>query len=162
MSLRAIPSQPGPVPKGPPRPGGHALSGAPAAGHTPVWSRAFPRRRVVQAAVGAAGLALAAPLLRPASALAQSGPRPIPGGERFLGPGTELFHVFLNAPGFEQAVITDFDGLLASMHAQGTGTGTDTKTGQTERLLFDADMRLMSGTFRALDGTTHRGSFGFV
>jgi hypothetical protein len=79
-----------------------------------------------------------------------------------LGLGTELFHVFLNAPGFEQSTITDFDGLIASMHARGTGTGTDTRTGRTERLLFDADMRLMIGTFRALDGTTHRGSFGFI
>ena len=124
--------------------------------------RALSRRRFVRVAAGAAGAALGSRLLRPAQAQAASGPRPIPGGIQLFGPGSEVYHVFFNEPGNEQATITDFTGLIASMHGQGTGTGTDLKSGKTESLLFDADMRIMRGTFRGLDGRTHQGSFGFI
>jgi hypothetical protein len=50
----------------------------------------------------------------PALAARRAGePRPIPGGTEFLGPGTELFHVFAPGAG-EPNTITDFNGFAGS------------------------------------------------
>jgi hypothetical protein len=89
-------------------------------------------------------------------------PRPIPGGVQPFGPGTEVFHVFLPGPGAEPSTITDFHGNVALANVDGTGTGTDTTTGNTTSLLFDVDMRFMQGTFIATDGNTHKGTFTFI
>jgi hypothetical protein len=86
-------------------------------------------------------------------------PRPIPGG---IDVGGKTFHVFTPASGVEPSTITDFDGVVGIANIGGTGTGTDTATGKTTSLVFDADMRFMKGTFVALDGDEHRGTFGFV
>jgi hypothetical protein len=44
----------------------------------------------------------------------------------------------------------------------GTGTGTDTTTGATMKLLSDIDVRFMKGIFTGADGATHTGTFGFI
>ena len=44
---------------------------------------------------------------------------------------------------------------------QGTGTATN-PDGTTETLLFDTDMRFMSGVYVGQDGAVHKGAFGFV
>ncbi|HEX5415349.1 MAG TPA: twin-arginine translocation signal domain-containing protein [Chloroflexota bacterium] len=121
------------------------------------------RRRFLQRAVGAAGLAVTSSLWLPSlSYAAESSPRPISGGFQPLGPGTELFHVYLGE-GVENSTITDFDGVIGVAVVGGTGTGTNTRTGATSRLIFDGtDMRFMQGTYVGADGKQHQGSFGFV
>src|SRR5205823_5318043 len=67
-------------------------------------------------------------------------------------------------PGFgvENSSITDFDGAIGFADVQGTGTGTDRLTGQSETLLFDSDMRFMRGVYVGQDGGVRRGTFAFV
>lgn len=95
-------------------------------------------------------------------------PKPIPGGIVVGGVG---FHVSGNdhqtagdptTPVLECSTITDFDGVLASWHHQGSGTGTDLTSGQTYPLVFDTDMRFMQGRYVAEDGNTYEDTFGFV
>ena len=135
-------------------------------GHSHFWQRAamVSRRQFVKTSAGAAGAVLASGLWMPTSVLAANDPmpRPIPGGVQPFGPGTEVFHVFLPGPGAEPSTITDFHGNVALANVDGTGTGTDTTTGNTTSLLFDVDMRFMQGTFIATDGNTHKGTFSFV
>jgi hypothetical protein len=57
--------------------------------------------------------------------------------------------------------IADFNGFVGVADVQGTGTATN-PDGSTETLLYDTDMRFMSGTYVGKDGHTYRGSFGFV
>jgi len=89
-------------------------------------------------------------------------PRPIPGGIQPFGPGTEVFHIFLPGRGAEPSTITDFHGFIGIADTQGTGTGTDTRTGATTTLLFDNDTRFMQGVYIGVDGKKHRGTFGFI
>ena len=65
-------------------------------------------------------------------------------------------------PGLELATITDFDGTIGVTDVQGTGKGTNTRTGQTMDLLFDSDMRFMKGTYIGVDGQRRTGTFGFI
>ena len=136
------------------------------AGHLHLWQRALSRRRFVQAAAGATVGVLAAdlwaPLLPRVAEAAGSDPKPIPDGIQPFGAGTETFHLFLPAPGFNPSTITDFSGLFAFAEVQGTGTGTDTSTGATTPLLFDADMRFYDGAYLGMDGRPYAGTFGFV
>ena len=95
-------------------------------------------------------------------------PKPIPGGTAF-GPTTYHFYAQnhetpgdKSTPLLEQSSITDFDGIVASAHLQGTGTGTDLTTGIDMPLVFDADMRVMQGTYVAMDGETYEDTFGFI
>lgn len=119
-----------------------------------------PSRRQILAAgagLGAAGV-LGGQVLGagPALAARRAGqPRPIPGGTRFLGPGTELFHVFLPGVG-EPITITDFNGFSGAGHITGTGTGAHTG------LTFDVDNRFMTGEYIALDGRHFNATFGFL
>jgi hypothetical protein len=57
--------------------------------------------------------------------------------------------------------ITDFNGFIGVADVQGTGTGHN-PDGTTETLLFDTDMRFMSGVYIGRDGRVHQGTFGFV
>lgn len=125
---------------------------------------------------GTAALAMGAGLLRGSLASAAprgtSSPKPIPGGLDFFqlltGTPGPLFHVLpptLYLPDGstnEPSTITDFNGFLAAAEIQGTGTATDTSTGETTQLTFDVDMRFMDGVYVGEDGRTRRGTFGFI
>ena len=128
---------------------------------------------------GGASTALGAGLLRPNFASVNDddsdneraacvGPNPIPGGVTGLKPfGIFIHHNPLNpatplADINDPSQITDFDGFVGLTHIRGGGTGTDTMTGATRRLAFQADMGFSQGKFIGTDGRQHRGTFAFV
>jgi hypothetical protein len=94
-------------------------------------------------------------------------PKPIPPGFEMNG---QQFHVYLNEQGNEPSTITDFRGLVAINHLQGMGTvirggpngGLATPTTSGDRIGYDADMRIMKGTYVGEDGQEHEGTFGFI
>ncbi len=133
-------------------------------GHGHFWERALTRRGFLTTAAGTLGLALGSNLWLPElvyAAKRAAAPKPIPGGIQFLGPGTELFHVFLPERGNELSTITDFHGFIGAAQILGNGTGTNPKTRATRRLFFDADMRFMRGHYISVDGRERQGTFGF-
>lgn len=134
------------------------------------------RRNLIR---GVAGTALGANLLGPRLAYAHDedddnehepcvGPNPIPGGVNGLKPfGIFIHHNPLNpatplANINDPSQITDFDGFVGLTHIRGGGTGTDTATGATTRLAFQADMGFSQGTFMGTDGRRHKGTLAFV
>ena len=99
-------------------------------GHAHFWSRVFSRRNFIAGAVGAAGLAMAPTLWFPTEAEAEGtapglfcspSPSPILGGMELLGPDTELFHIFLPAPGSEVSTVGNFKGSVGLASGHGTG-----------------------------------------
>ena len=126
---------------------------------------------------GAAGAAMGASLLHPTSAYAWHdddnkpcrGPiiNPIPGGVApFKQLGVFIHHNPLNpavavANINDPSQITDFDGLVGLTHIRGGGTGTDTTTGVTTPLAYQADMGFSQGKFIGTDGRQHKGTFAF-
>src|SRR5207247_6081128 len=64
-------------------------------------------------------------------------------------------------PGMDASSITDFNGFVGVADVQGSGTATN-PDGSTETLLFDTDMRFMTGTYVGKDGHIYRGALGFV
>jgi hypothetical protein len=122
--------------------------------------RHAPSRRQFLAAgagLGAAGV-LGTQVIGAGPALAArhaADPRPIPGGTRFLGPGTELFHVFAPGAG-EPNTITDFKGFVGVAHITGTGAGANAG------LSFDVDNRFITGEYIALNGQHANATFGFL
>jgi hypothetical protein len=103
-------------------------------------------------------------------------PLPLPGG--FANPTGGPF-VHLNLPGPADApppnpptspqpstndpsMINDFDGELAVAKVQGSGTRTNTVTGATSTLFFEVDLRFVQGTYQAVDGQFHHGTFALV
>src|SRR5689334_115464 len=120
------------------------------------------RRGFLGRMAGGAGVLVGASLLGGRAAVAaphggtNPAPKPIPGG--FTVDGI-TFHA--TSFGDEPAVITDFQGMTGVADVQGTGTATN-PDGSTETLLFDTDMRFMTGTYVGKDGKIYRGSFGFV
>ena len=137
-------------------------------GHPHFWQRALSRRQFVRTVGGTAAtsLALGSGLLgrglSPAWAGTSALPKPIKGGIQPFGPGTEVFHVFLPGQGNEPSTIRDLKGLVGLANVSGAGTGTHKPTGETKRLVFDADCRFMQGSYVGRDGELHRGTFGFV
>jgi len=134
------------------------------------------RRSLIRAA---AGTALGAGLLRPKLVYAIDddddsehtaciSPNPIPGGVTALKPfGIFVHHNPLNPATpltdiHDPSQITDFDGFVGLTHIRGGGTGTDTATGATTRLAFQADMGFSQGKFIGTDGRQHRGTLAFV
>ena len=128
---------------------------------------------------GAAGAVLGAGLLRPTSTEAHddddesehgacAGPNPIPGGITALKPfGIFVHHNPLNPATLlaninDPSQITDFDGFVGLTHIRGGGMGTDTATGASTRLAFQADMGFSQGRFIGSDGRHHKGTFAFV
>src|SRR5262249_18650709 len=90
-----------------------------------------------------------------------AGPRPLPGG--FFVPGAGAFvHHFPPGSANEPSQISDFRGLVANTRVTGTGTGTDTLTGDTTPLTFQVDMGIMNGRYIGQDNRRHRGSFAFI
>jgi hypothetical protein len=139
--------------------------------------RRMNRRNLI---CGAAGTIVGASLLRPTPAFADrdddhDGPRcnlasPIPGGVVPFKPfGVPVHHNPLN-PANRLAVagisdpsqITDFDGFVGLTHIRGGGIGTNTETGATSTLAFQADMGFGQGKFIGIDGRQHNASFAFV
>jgi hypothetical protein len=134
------------------------------------------RRNLIR---GAAGTALGAGLLRPELLYADDddgdsehadclGPNPIPGGVTALKPfGIFVHHNPLTptvplANISDPSQVTDFDGFVGLTHIRGGGTGTDTETGVSTRLAFQADMGFSQGKFIGTDGRRHTGTFAFV
>ena len=121
------------------------------------------RRAFLGSTAGATGAVLGAGLLQPAVALA-GGPRtdstPNPSAHKeTIGPAT--FSLTFPAPGTDVSSITDFKGFMGFSDVRGTGTATYAN-GSTETLLYDTDMRFMTGTYVAKDGHVYNGTFGFV
>ncbi len=87
---------------------------------------------------------------------------PITGHFQPLGPGTEVFNFYFLALGDEPSTITDFNGLIGVAAIQGFGTATNTMTGATTRLFFDADIRFMKGEYVGVDGQNHHGAFALI
>ena len=71
------------------------------------------------------------------------------------------FQLSFFGPGIDPSSIGDFNGFVGVADVQGTGTATN-PDGTTETLLFDTDMRFMSGVYVGVDGAVHKGTFGFV
>jgi hypothetical protein len=118
-------------------------------------------RRAFIGTMAAAGGALGASLI-PGAAFAtkssSSAPKPTlnttnVGGVDF---GFDFF-----GPGVDPTSITDFNGFIGVADVQGTGTATN-PDGSKETLLFDTDMRFMTGAYVGVDGAVHKGAFGFV
>jgi hypothetical protein len=139
----------------------------------PLKEGALPRRRFLHIAASMVGGALGTRLLVPNRARADADdhnddldddlvlPKPIPLGTRFLGgEGTELFHFYL-PPDNEPSTIFDFDGTVGQAEHTGTGTGKNTKTGETTQFYFITDFRFMQGTYIGVDGRQHHGTFSF-
>jgi hypothetical protein len=110
---------------------------------------------------GVAGAAMGASLL-PTNVLAAkpSSSMPKPTTNTVSVGGTD-FHFTFFGPGIDPSSIADFNGFVGVADVQGTGTATN-PDGSTESLLFDTDMRFMSGVYVGLDGAVHKGAFGFV
>lgn len=121
------------------------------------------RRRLLGVAAGAAGAAMLSRFwLAPfAQAAPMGGPKPIPGGIN-VPFAKGLFHVFLPEPGKEPSTITDFDGIVGLSVVRGSCTRTRMGGGAPERLIYETDMRFMTGRYVGADGKTATGTFGFV
>lgn len=134
-------------------------------------------RRAFLGRAASAGIVLGAGFQGPESVFARGDesqhaglgrPNPVPGG---FGPFTP-FGVFIHhkppTPGMplaninEPSQITDFNGFVALNRIRGGGIGTDTVTGQTTDLAYQADMGLNQGEFIGDDGQRHEGTFAFI
>ena len=120
------------------------------------------RRAFLGGTAGVTAATVGAGLLRPVAALAaqpfNASPKPT---TNVLTLGGIDFHVTPFATGVDPSSITDFNGFVGVAQVQGAGTGTNPDK-STEPLLFDTDMRFMSGVYRGQDGRVHKGTFGFV
>jgi hypothetical protein len=119
------------------------------------------RRSFMGSMAGVAGAAIGTGLF-PVSALAAkpSNSTPKPTAQTVTLNGV-TFHLSFFGPGVDPSSVGDFNGFVGVADVQGTGTATN-PDGSTETLLFDTDMRFMSGVYVGLDGAVHKGTFGFV
>lgn len=98
----------------------------------------------------------------------REGPKAIPGGSGPFAPFGIFIHHFTPTVGLPLAVInepsqiTDFSGFVGNMRIRGGGIGTDTTTGATMDLAFQADIGFNQGRFIGADGRERTGTFGFV
>jgi hypothetical protein len=139
--------------------------------------RSVSRRRFLRAAAGTLG-ALGAGLLLPTRGWAAGrDPNPMPGGVGANPTGGPLIHANFPGPadtsgpgthpgpggggGNDPSIITDFEGYIGVAAVDGTGTGTNTTTGDTFPLLFDCDLRFMQGVYRSVDGRFLEARFVF-
>ncbi len=90
-----------------------------------------------------------------ASAFDGTMPVPVPGINHIFAPGPKP----LGFPGLQvnPSSIGDFDGTVALAYVKGRATGAD-----GHRFVMANDMRIMTGTYLAADGSRHRGSFAFI
>ena len=140
-----------------------ATTAAEAQGAVPVQHHRhqLSRRALLGGAAGAAGGLMATALL-PTGALAaqRSNAAPKPTTTITSLNGVDFALTFFG-PGMDPSSITDFNGFVGVAQVQGTGTATN-PDGSTETLLYDTDMRFMSGVYVGQDGAVHKGAFGFV
>ena len=128
--------------------------------HTHHIHNVLSRRAFIGSMAGAAGAAVGAGLF-PTSVLAKtSNAAPKPTANQTTINGLAFSLTFFG-PGIDPASITDFNGFVGVADVQGTGTATN-PDGSTETLLFDTDVRFMSGVYVGQDGQVHKGQFGFV
>jgi len=111
------------------------------------------RRRVIWSLTGvfASGLVLATA----AHAFDGTMPVPVPGIDHIFAPGPRS----LGLPGLDvnPSSIGDFDGKVALAYVKGHAAG-----GDGSRFDMANDMRIMSGTYLAADGSRHLGAFAFI
>jgi hypothetical protein len=142
-----------------------------------VEQRRLSRRNLIRGAVGAV---TGAGLFRPRPTFGDNNKHdhpdhlgcnlvnPIPGGVVPFKPfGVIVHHNPLNPavslPNIsDPSQITDFDGFVGLTHIRGGGTGTNTVTGATTPLGFQADMGFSQGKFIGADGRPHQGTLAFV
>ena len=124
-------------------------------------SHGFTRRAFVGSMAAVAGAAAGVGLI-PALARAAkpSNATPVPTPNTVVVGGVTFHFTFFGA-GIDPSSINDFNGKVGVADVQGTGTATN-PDGSTETLLFDTDMRFMSGVYVGADGAVHKGTFGFV
>jgi hypothetical protein len=82
-------------------------------------------------------------------------PVPVPGNQHIFAPGP--VSLGLQGPQANPSSIGDFDGTMALAYLKGRATGPD-----GHRFLMENDVRLMTGTYLAADGSRHLGSFAFI
>jgi hypothetical protein len=128
--------------------------------------RGLSRRRFFRIAAGLTGGVIGSGLLFPKWAWGQqhpADPKPIPGGITIVI-GNEQFpvHHFPPASENEPSQITDFAGDVGNCRIFGTGTGTNTETGEQLKLLHRADLGFMKGRYVGVDGKHHHGTFNFL
>ena len=82
-------------------------------------------------------------------------PVPVPGSAHIFAPGPRALG--LEGPKANPASIGDFNGTVALVYLKGRATG-----GDGHPFVMQNDMRIMTGTYRAADGSEHRGTFAFV
>jgi len=129
-------------------------------GHTHFLRDGMSRRDFIARAVTGTAV-ITSPLWRPAVAnAAASDPTPIPQ----TIPGTPFHFDFPGPPPAqgEPSTINNFRGVIGVAMLGGQGTGTNTDTGATERLLFDIDNRFMKGVYVGAGGQTYEATFAFV
>lgn len=118
------------------------------------------RRAFLGSMAGVAGAAVGAGLF-PTTALAKTAnaaPKPTTNQITIAG---VTFSLTFFGPGIDPSSITDFNGFVGVADVQGNGVATN-PDGTTETLLFDTDVRFMSGVYVGQDGQVHKGQFGFV
>jgi len=116
------------------------------------------RRAFVGAGAAAAGVTLLGPATALANPHSDDSPNPTTNKVEFNG---LTFSLTSFGPGMDPSSITDFNGFVGVADVQGTGTAHNAD-GSTETLLYDTDMRFMTGTYVAKDGKSYKGTFGFV
>jgi hypothetical protein len=102
--------------------------------------------------------------LVPGSVLARrpaSSPPPMPTSNTIVLNGVTFHFTPFEPAGNDPSSIGDFNGLVGVADVQGTGTATYPDRGP-ETLLFDTDMRFMSGSYVGYDGAVHSGAFALV
>lgn len=89
------------------------------------------------------------------AAHAFDGVMPVPPPGQIFAPGARALG--LQGPKANPSSIGDFNGTVALVYLKGRATG-----GDGHPFLMQNDMRIMTGTYRAADGSEHRGTFAFV
>jgi len=64
--------------------------------------------------------------------------------------------------GRDPSTITNFKGFIGQVDLDFSGTGTNTRTGESATFNFHTDTRFMKGKFIGSDERRHRGAFAFI
>ena len=89
------------------------------------------------------------------AAHAFDGVMPVPPPGQIFAPGPKALN--FQGPKANPSSVGDFNGTVALVYLKGRATG-----GDGHPFLMQNDMRIMTGTYRAADGSEHRGTFAFV